>query len=178
MQVPRTSCAPRMVVCLALLGAVSCKVRLISPYDETTDKAVTALQRKTSDLLTSLEGSDPSPPYEEFRAVYGEVRNDLRAIRVRNEVRPDNRLTVEQLELLRNNLELLENRHKEAGRVPRAFVVVARESRHVVGPEHSVEADLPVCAHAGEHVRLALFVERLHEPFRRALEHEPLRHRT
>ena len=33
----------------------------------------------------------------------------------------------------------------------------------MVGPEHSLEAEVAVCAHAGEHVGLALVVERLSE---------------
>lgn len=46
---------------LMMAGLAGCTVKLISDYDETTDRTVSALQRKTESHLVALENVENSP---------------------------------------------------------------------------------------------------------------------
>lgn len=100
-----------LVLALAISG---CSIKLISSYDETTDKAVTALQKKTEAHLISLENAEglPECKYEKHRQFYDEAKVDVSAISVRAAAIPKNEITTEQATLLSNNLESLERLHK------------------------------------------------------------------
>lgn len=94
--------------------ATGCALHTIGDYDEETDRAVTALQRKTGKHLATLE-RHPEPgrcEYERHMDFYEEAAVDAGAILVRARALPDNVLTVEQAELLSRNLALLEERHR------------------------------------------------------------------
>ncbi len=65
------------VTVLALALAVSgCSIKLISSYDETTDKTVTALQKKTEAHLVALEAVEglPECKYEKHKQFYDEAK--------------------------------------------------------------------------------------------------------
>lgn len=109
----------------ALLGAVflaltvvlsGCAVKLISSYDETTDKTVTALQKKTEAHLVALEAVEglPECKYEKHKQFYDEAKVDVSAIAVRAAAIPKNEITTEQTVLLSKSLESLEKLHKIA----------------------------------------------------------------
>lgn len=97
-----------------LLGSSACTVKLISSYDEATDKAVTNLQRKVETFLVDLGSEQGSPKcaYDNHKAFYGDVKVDVSAIRVRAAAIRQNELTVEQLRLLDDSLNKLERLHK------------------------------------------------------------------
>jgi len=95
----------------ALAGGCS-HVQLISSYDETTDREVTALHKAVSQLLDDLD-APKTPAYTSMSRRYAALGSDLRSLQFRNEARPRNALTIEQLQLLRANLDKLEQVHKE-----------------------------------------------------------------
>ncbi|MDP1895492.1 MAG: hypothetical protein Q8K87_15340 [Hydrogenophaga sp.] len=93
-----------------------CSIKLISSYDETTDKAVTALQKKTEAHLVALEAIEglPECKYEKQNKFYDEAKVDISAIAVRAAAIPKNEITTEQTILLSNSLNSLETLHKIA----------------------------------------------------------------
>lgn len=99
---------------LSLCLAAGCALHTISDYDEVTDRAVTALQRKTGKHLATLE-RHPEPgrcEYERHMDFYEDATVDAAAILVRARALPANALTIGQAELLMRNLALLEERHR------------------------------------------------------------------
>lgn len=102
---------------LLLAFAMSgCYIKLISNYDETTDKTVTALQKKTEAHLVALETVEglPECKYEKHKQFYDEAKVDVSAISVRAAAIPKNEITTEQTVLLSSSLESLEKLHKIA----------------------------------------------------------------
>jgi len=97
-----------------LLILSGCSVKLISSYDEATDKAVTALQRKVETFLVALESQEGLPEcvYDNHKKFYEEAKVDISAIRVRAEAIPKNEITIKQVALLSNSLNLLEQLHQ------------------------------------------------------------------
>jgi len=97
---------------LLLSGCTS--IKLISDYDETTDKAVTALQRKMSTFLVDVESKlgTPNAEHKNYVETYKELRVDISAIELRVNALPNNRITQEQIKTLKDNIGLLETLHK------------------------------------------------------------------
>lgn len=96
------------------LGVSACTVKLVSSYDEATDRAVTELQRKVETFLVDLgsQAGSLKCSYDNHKAFYRDVKIDLSAIRVRAAALSQNELTVEQLRLLEDSLNKLEQLHK------------------------------------------------------------------
>lgn len=101
------------ILTLALIVS-GCSVKLISNYDETTDKAVTDLQKKTEAHLVAIEAAEDSPgcQYENHKKFYTDIKVDLSAISVRTAAIPKNEITSEQIALLSKSLDSLEKLHK------------------------------------------------------------------
>ena len=108
--VPGTRALLSTVGLLSVLAG--CSVTLISHYDEVTDHGVTALKKRVDGLFRQL-AADPVPDYQAVKPVYDEIDIDLAALRLRNELRPKNEITVQQLELLEKNVDLLRQLHKD-----------------------------------------------------------------
>lgn len=105
------------VLLLAFALVTGCThVQLISPYDETTDRMVTALHKATSEVLDELEAATPG--YATMSKRYAGLKSDLRAVQLRNEARPKNKLTIAQLQELKANLDKLEKAHKDGLMAP------------------------------------------------------------
>ncbi|MBI4500554.1 MAG: hypothetical protein HY700_05275 [Gemmatimonadetes bacterium] len=108
----------RIVLLVALSGAGgACAVRLVSEYDDTTDKEVSSLQRSVDSFLRSLARS-PRPPgcsYQVRAGFYDTTLTGVSSLVLRNRARPRNTLTVQQLELLDSSLVLLERLHQGKG---------------------------------------------------------------
>lgn len=103
------------IVSLAAALALSgCAVNRISDYDETTDKAVTALQKKTEGHLVALEAAEGMPEckYVRHKQFYDEAKVDVSAIAVRAAAIPKNEITTEQTVALARSLNSLESLHK------------------------------------------------------------------
>lgn len=105
--------AALLALALALSG---CTVKLVSAYDETTDKNVTALQKKTEAHLVALEAAEglPECKYEKHKQFYKEAKVDVSSIAVRAAAIPKNEITTKQTVLLSNSLDNLEELHKIA----------------------------------------------------------------
>lgn len=115
MRMLKTTTPLSAILLASMLFVVSgCAVKLIASYDETTDKNVTALQRKFETFLTDLEAKDglPECSYDKNSKFYSESKVDLSAIKVRAEAIPKNDITVQQVSLLDSSLDSLESLHK------------------------------------------------------------------
>lgn len=101
---------------LAPLALGGCQtVQLVSDYDESTDQAAAALQRKVSDHLIGLETlpvSDPKLRFSANQSFYQDVTVDVNAMQVRAAGIRKNRITQDQLQLLEDSLSLLILQHK------------------------------------------------------------------
>lgn len=95
-------------------GLTGCTVKLISDYDETTDRAVSALQRKTESHLVTLENVENLPDcvYDKHKQFYDDAKIDVSAITVRAAAIPKNNITTKETQLLLDSLEKLERLHK------------------------------------------------------------------
>ena len=104
----------RIVFLVITLTLSACATKLISSYDEATDKAVTALQKKTEEHLLSLEAVEglPECQYKNYKKFYVEAKVDVSAINIRAAAIPKNEITTEQTVLLSKSLESLESLHK------------------------------------------------------------------
>jgi len=93
---------------------VGCQVKLIADYDETIDKAITALHRKTETFLIQAQQNIGSPnwEYENRKDFYNKVKVDISVIQVRTRALPKNEITIKQLNLLAKNFETLESLHR------------------------------------------------------------------
>lgn len=102
-------------VCLTvMLIASGCAVKLISGYDEATDKAVTELQQKMETHLATLESVDglPECTYENHKQFYDQAKMDINAIAVRAAAIPKNSIITKEIALLSSNLDNFEKLHK------------------------------------------------------------------
>jgi hypothetical protein len=114
------------LVVLAAVMLTGCTVTWISSYDETTDKGVTALQKSVASLLDHVD-QNPVPAYTALKPTYDSIRSELNSLHLRNEARPNNTLTVKQLDELQAAFNDLEKQHKD-GRLNQAMVGPARQS--------------------------------------------------
>lgn len=94
---------------------MSCtSVRLISDYDEITDKAVTALQEKVSRFFVQLsdELGTEKANYTNYQNFYRDVKVNLASIQIRANAIDKNEIVQQQLESLKKVLADLEALHK------------------------------------------------------------------
>lgn len=98
-----------------LLVVSSCNsVRLISDYDEITDKTVTALQEKTARFFVNLEddiGTEKAA-YENYREFYKEAKVDLYVLKTRADAIDKNQIVRDQVSLLTSMVTDMEKLHK------------------------------------------------------------------
>lgn len=97
-----------------LMILFGCSIKLISSYDETTDKTVTALQKKVESFFVTVESQEglPGCEYENHKKFYDEVKVEISAMEVRARAIPKNEITIKQIELLKDSLSKLESLHK------------------------------------------------------------------
>ena len=129
-----------LLVSVILCGCVS--VKLIADYDAKLDDGVTALQKKTETLLVRLERVIGSPAGDctNFISNYDDIRVDLSSLQVRADALAYNRLTAEQLSLLRDSLEKIEERHRTNGLRP----LIVEESRKALNRQFAAILKLEV----------------------------------
>lgn len=99
---------------LIALAASGCTVKLIADYDESTDKSVTALQRKLATFFVDVESkiAKPEGAHDKYVETYKELRVDISALELRVNALPKNTITQQQIALLKANLTSLELLHK------------------------------------------------------------------
>ena len=102
-------------ISLVVLLLTSCtSIRLISDYDEITDKKVTELQEKFAQHFVKLErviGTEQAN-YDNFIQFYDGVKADLSTLRVRANAIDKNEIVIKQLDFLDRNVSDLESLHK------------------------------------------------------------------
>ncbi len=109
----------RNILLSALVGMVivisGCtSIQLVSNYDESIDKEAQQLQKKLDGYFISLQsGSAINSKYKSQQRFYEEVLTDLNAIGVRAGGIYNNKLTIEQIELAKENLAYLVLLHKK-----------------------------------------------------------------
>lgn len=113
------------LVAAALLAGCS-RVTLVSRYDPATDEGITAFHGKLEGLLSQLD-EEPVSPYATVKPSYDALRADLARLRLRNEARPKNELTVRQLEELRAAFTILEEQHRNDS-LNRAMIEPTRDA--------------------------------------------------
>jgi hypothetical protein len=102
-----------VLVSIALAIGACSSVQLVSNYDETIDNEARALQKKLDSYFISLQNADSeSLKYKNHQKFYESVLADLNAIEIRAGGIYKNELTIEQLELAKENLTYLVLLHK------------------------------------------------------------------
>jgi hypothetical protein len=90
------------VLCVFLL--VGCAgVRLISDYDEVTDKSLTTIQQNTDDFIETLikqSGTDEAA-FSKHEAIYNDIDQQLRRLEFRVNSIPKNEKTIELVKQIR-----------------------------------------------------------------------------
>ncbi|MDY8134679.1 hypothetical protein [Aquimarina sp. 2201CG5-10] len=115
--IKKTSRNQTRVIIIALMVLIQgCSVRLISDYDNITDKTVTELQEKVSNYFVRLErtiNNNDEVKYENFIKQFDAIKVDLNNIEVRAAALEKNRIIQEKVKELKNAIENLESSHKE-----------------------------------------------------------------
>lgn len=108
----KTKLSTISLVVLLLTGCTS--VRLISDYDEITDKKVTEIQEKFAQHFVKLERviGTKDAEFDNFIQFYDEAKSQLSTLRVRANAIDKNDIVIKQLDFLDKNISDLESLHK------------------------------------------------------------------
>ena len=103
------------VMLTVVLAASGCTVRFMADYDEQVDKSVTKLQETVETLFVKIESNigKPEGSYDQLKPLYDEIRVGIGTLDVRVSAKTKNEKTIEQVSLLRKNIDDLEEIHKE-----------------------------------------------------------------
>jgi hypothetical protein len=103
-----------LLAILIWLTASCSSIRLISAYDEITDKAVTALQEKVSTFFIQMDSDigTEQANYVHHEKFYQEAKVDLSTLRIRANAIEKNKIVQDQLKELNSMLLNLEALHK------------------------------------------------------------------
>jgi hypothetical protein len=105
-----------VAVALTLICTACFTLRLAGDYDEKIDLAATQLQKDMDAHLTNLESLPPEDPARRFapnRQFYNDYAVNLRSLETRARSMPKNSITVQQVELIAQNVETLRKLHQE-----------------------------------------------------------------
>ncbi|WP_339721578.1 hypothetical protein [uncultured Paraglaciecola sp.] len=95
----------------------ACNVRWVSEYDAQIDQGITQLHREMETFLTALEQQQvPECLSTEHGLFYQQSLVDVRALKVRAKAIPNNDITLQQLNLLEENLSLMLTLHQTQDR--------------------------------------------------------------
>ncbi len=94
------------ILMLASVLSACMSVRLISDYDEQTDKALTAIQQNTDDFIAKLIAKAPSTEnaYAKNKKFYEDIDKQLRKLEFRVASIPNNKHTIELVEKIRASI--------------------------------------------------------------------------
>lgn len=104
-----------IALAIAAMALAGCTVKLVSNYDEKTDKAVSELQKEVESFFVTMEEQQGTPAcaYENHKSFYDETAVELSAIEVRAKALEKNEITVEQVNLLQDSFNNLEQLHQK-----------------------------------------------------------------
>ncbi len=97
-----------------LIFLCSCKVTLLAPYDEITDKTITEMQEMTSTFFVALE-SEPENTnlkYDNQKQFYQQLKVKAATVRIRNAAIDKNKIMVSMINELEANIGRLQQLHK------------------------------------------------------------------
>lgn len=102
-----------LLVCTLLFTA--CKVTLLSAYDEVTDKTLSEMQQSTTTFFVKHETNPGSTDlaYTKVQPFYQDLRVKSRTVRIRNNAIEKNRIMINMLDLLDENINLMDSLHKQ-----------------------------------------------------------------
>lgn len=107
---------PGMVLTgLILFLLASCKITLLSAYDETTDKVLSDMQQSTTAFFVKYETTpkDSSLRYQNQQPFYQGLLTSSRTLRIRNNAVEKNKPMITMLDLLDENIQLMDSLHKQ-----------------------------------------------------------------
>ncbi|MDC8098423.1 hypothetical protein [Chryseobacterium rhizosphaerae] len=98
-----------------LIILTSCtSIKLISDYDELTDKKIVALQEKVTGFVVKIRdeiGTDKAK-YVNYKPFYQEVKVDLETLKIRTNAIDNNKIVQDQVSTLATYIDNLEKVHK------------------------------------------------------------------
>ncbi|MDR6527208.1 hypothetical protein J2787_002600 [Chryseobacterium rhizosphaerae] len=98
-----------------LVILTSCtSIKLISDYDELTDKKIVALQEKVTGFVVKIRdeiGTDKAK-YVNYKPFYQEVKVDLETLKIRTNAIDNNKIVQDQVATLAQYIDNLEKVHK------------------------------------------------------------------
>ena len=111
--IPRLRNLALVIIAASSLGACT-TIELISKYDEPTDSGATALQREISEFTQRIGNAqtDEERSFASNQPFYQQAAVDIDALQVRAQAIYKNRITIEQLQLVEDNLAYLALLHK------------------------------------------------------------------
>jgi hypothetical protein len=103
-----------LLMFLIVAALPACTIKVVSSYDEETDRSVMALQRKIETFLVRLEEVEGASDcgYDHHKPFYTAAKVEVSALYVRTAALSDNDITAEQVALLSKSLGSLEQLHK------------------------------------------------------------------
>ncbi|MBY0476654.1 MAG: hypothetical protein K2Q24_03345 [Chitinophagaceae bacterium] len=101
-------------VILVVVLLASCKVTLLAPYDEITDKTITEMQEMTSTFFVALESEPENTQlkYDNQKQFYQQLKVKAATVRIRNAAIDKNKIMVGMINELEANIGRLQQLHK------------------------------------------------------------------
>ena len=117
----------KAILAAAVVSVLSCAGLFVAHYSETVDRGAVELQQKVDAFLTELQqtAGTAEGEYEGHEEFYGEVRDDIDVLRTAAASQRGNTITLQSLDLIADNLDVLERMHAK-GITPNE-VAVARQ---------------------------------------------------
>ena len=112
-----------LIYLLVAAAVTGCQVKLISDYDETTDRMASSLQKMIDDKFGEwlrLPPDSPALKYDANRAFYATVDGDLRSLRSRALAQPLNQDTITIVDSIISSMKTVEDLHRRAGTISAA----------------------------------------------------------
>jgi hypothetical protein len=103
-----------LTVCVVMLLAGCYTAQFVADYDPQIDQGITDFQRRMEKHLVTLERGvgTPAAAYARHADFYPDVSVDLMILRARAGLAPRNEITIQQIDLLVKNVQLLEKMHQ------------------------------------------------------------------
>ena len=149
--------ARRWTASLALLFIIvstvvsGCTVRFIADYDDQVDLGITTLHEQVERVLIRIETDGDTSAYSGYVDQYEAIRLALAALELRVAAKAMNQLSIEQIQRLRENLEDMEQTHKDGD----MNAVMAVMMRRIVRQQFVAILTLELAKKRGESVSAA-----------------------
>lgn len=108
----RWSASIALLLIVVSTVVAGCTVRYIADYDEQVELGITGLHEQVELVLIRVEADGDASAYSEYVEQYQAIRLALAALELRVDAKTKNKLSIDQIQLLRQNLEDMEQTHK------------------------------------------------------------------